>query len=211
MSLNYSENHQKSQGFNRGKSIDELYKLARHPSRAHWEIFRQVSRGKSLEEAREMVLSLGDGLACGNGSRGDSVSLLAEIFPELSRGDVKRAIKYYARRSRRLNRRLVQFLKPRRAMRPTNRQRMAVRPVGYFRAPSRVTSHNHKEGGTRASNSDDPDGDGESEPEPACNLKTLPAPSWAQKSLSKIQSNRFFSPWWMLPLGQWCYVWGWAS
>lgn len=201
-----------------------LWELARVESWAHFEVMRRVHGGGTLEAARSEVDALyerhGEAALNANGTPGDPVELLAEVFPELPEADIKAAVRYYRKQSRRLERWAAKRgvfsralnKRPRQPMKGTTR----TRAISHFRAPGRmVGASSRKEGACPSKGGDDGgggDGDPDAEP-PAGQYRnlTFPASSWAQQSLSEIKHSSFPSlrrP--CLPRS-WRFVWGWAS
>jgi hypothetical protein len=200
-----------------------LWDVSRDPGGVHRGIFWRISRGMTFEEARLEVFSLyekdGDNPRWADGTPGDPVLLLSAIFPELDRGTIKAATRYYQRQSRRLkrwaakrglfSRALNKRPRPQPARQGIRPRRTAVIPATIgapVRGASRVC---HRTAAKSGDDSGDGDGDPDAEP-PAgqyCNL-TLPAPSWAQQSLSEINHSSFPSlRRYSLP-HSWRFVWG---
>ena len=93
-----------------------LWELSREANWAHWEIFKRIHGGATLEEARDEVFSLyerhGEDALHANGTPGDRVELMTAIFPELDKRDVVAVARWYKRQSRRLknNKRMRRLL-----------------------------------------------------------------------------------------------------
>lgn len=199
-----------------------LWELARVESWAHFEVMRRVHRGGSIEAARDEVFSLyerhGEAALSANGTPGDPVLLLSAIFPELDRGTIKAATRYYQRRSRRLerwaakrglfSRALNKRPRPQPARQGIRPRRTAVIPATIgapVRGASRVCHRTAaKSGGDDGGGDGDPDGEPPARPSRQGRI-TSPAPySRAQTLLSEPKPNSNIFPWWTFHPGYCC-------
>jgi|GEM_PF-4016683 len=186
-----------------------LWELSREANWAHWEIFKRIHGGATLEEARDEVFSLyerhGEDALHANGTPGDRVELMTAIFPELDKRDVVAAARWYKRQSRRLknNKRMRRLLMEASSgkyrYRPPARRgegaaKRTKKPSARGRTPHPQARRSTPRATRTAAKAGDDGGgsddgaDGESEP-PRPRL-TTPAPSTAHNPILIRELNR---------------------
>lgn len=204
-----------------------LWELSREANWAHWEIFKRIHGGATLEEARDEVFSLyerhGEDALHANGTPGDPVELLTEIFPELNRTDVVAAVRWHARQSRRLlhnkrfHRQLMEASSGKYRYRPPARRstgaaKRTKKPSARGRTPHpQARRSTPRATRTAAKAGDDSGGDGDSDGpgEPPRPVLTVPSLSTSPTLTTPQRNNSTLS---RTPLPcSWCMGWRWAA